>query len=53
MSINTLIEWTEKALYPVTGCTKISPGCKHCYAEVTARRLKLMGVGDYENGSHP
>jgi protein gp37 len=35
---------------PVTGCTKISPGCKHCYAETMAKRLKAMGSARYENG---
>jgi protein gp37 len=37
------IEWTESTSNPVTGCDKFSPGCKHCYAEVMARRLKAMG----------
>ncbi len=44
------IEWTEKTWNPVTGCTKISPGCKHCYAENMARRLKAMGTPGYEDG---
>lgn len=44
------IEWTEMTWNPVTGCTKISPGCKYCYAEVFARRLQAMGVQKYENG---
>lgn len=44
------IEWTEQTWNPVTGCTKVSPGCKHCYAEVMARRLKAMGASGYENG---
>ena len=35
---------------PVTGCTKISPGCKYCYAETLARRLNAMGIAGYENG---
>ena len=35
---------------PVTGCTKVSPGCKYCYAETLAKRLKAMGVSGYENG---
>ena len=35
---------------PVTGCTKVSPGCKYCYAETLATRLKVMGVSGYENG---
>jgi protein gp37 len=44
------IEWTEHTWNPVTGCTKLSPGCKHCYAETMARRLKAMGARGYENG---
>jgi protein gp37 len=44
------IEWTEHTWNPVTGCTKVSPGCKHCYAEVMARRLKAMGAAGYERG---
>ena len=44
------IEWTEQTWNPVTGCTKISPGCKHCYAEVMARRLQSMGTPGYNNG---
>ena len=44
------IEWTERTWNPVTGCTKISPGCKHCYAENMSHRLKAMGTAGYENG---
>jgi protein gp37 len=44
------IEWTEHTWNPVTGCTKLSPGCKHCYAETMARRLKAMGAPGYERG---
>jgi len=44
------IEWTEATWNPVTGCTKVSAGCKHCYAEALARRLKAMGARGYENG---
>lgn len=44
------IEWTESTWNPVTGCTKVSPGCKHCYAETMARRLKAMGQLNYQNG---
>ncbi len=44
------IEWTESTWNPVTGCTKISPGCKHCYAERMARRLQAMGQANYTNG---
>ena len=44
------IEWTEQTWNPTTGCTKISQGCKFCYAEVMARRLNAMGVDKYRNG---
>lgn len=44
------IEWTESTWNPVTGCTKVSPGCKHCYAERMARRLHAMGQPNYANG---
>lgn len=44
------IEWTEQTWNPVTGCTKVSPGCKHCYAETMSRRLQAMGAPGYENG---
>jgi protein gp37 len=50
MSTVSRIEWTEQTWNPTTGCTKISPGCKHCYAETMARRLKAMGVKGYEDG---
>ena len=43
------IEWTERTWNPVVGCTKISPGCKHCYAEVMSRRLRAIGVSGYED----
>lgn len=46
----TGIEWTESTWNPVTGCTKISPGCKHCYAERMALRLQAMGQPNYANG---
>lgn len=46
----TKIEWTDKTWNPVTGCTKISQGCAHCYAEVMSRRLKAMGLEKYANG---
>lgn len=46
----TKIEWTERVWNPSVGCTKISPGCKFCYAEVFARRLKAMGMRDYQDG---
>ncbi len=44
------IEWTEATWNPVTGCTKISPGCKHCYAERMAERLQAMGQPHYRDG---
>ncbi|KJF41834.1 DUF5131 family protein [Draconibacterium sediminis] len=44
------IEWTEATWNPSSGCTKISAGCKHCYAESMARRLKAIGTVGYENG---
>jgi protein gp37 len=44
------IEWTDATWNPVTGCTKISPGCKHCYAERMAKRLMMMGQANYRNG---
>ena len=44
------IEWTEFSWNPTTGCNKISKGCKFCYAEVMARRLKAMGLDKYKNG---
>jgi protein gp37 len=50
MAIHSGIEWTESTWNPLTGCTKISPGCKHCYAERMAKRLKSMGQPNYANG---
>ena len=50
MSTQSKIEWTEQTWNPVTGCTKVSPGCKYCYAEVMANRLQAMGAAGYENG---
>jgi protein gp37 len=46
----TKIEWSEKVWNPVTGCTKVSTGCKHCYAEKMAYRLQGMGQAKYVNG---
>lgn len=46
----TKIEWTDASWNPVTGCTKISSGCQHCYAELMARRLSAMHVDKYKNG---
>jgi protein gp37 len=50
MGEKSLIEWTESTWNPVTGCTKISEGCMHCYAQILARRLKAMGQQNYING---
>ncbi len=47
---NTKIEWTEETWNPSVGCTKVSAGCKYCYAEVMAKRLQAMGIKGYENG---
>jgi protein gp37 len=44
------IEWTEMTWNPTTGCSKISAGCKHCYAEIMSKRLKAMGVEKYKDG---
>lgn len=44
------IEWTDSTWNPVTGCTKASSGCQHCYAEAMTRRLTAMGVTKYANG---
>jgi protein gp37 len=50
MSNNSAIEWTDSTWNPVTGCSKVSPGCKHCYAERMAKRLQAMGQPNYRNG---
>ncbi len=50
MAANSHIEWTEATWNPVTGCTKISAGCKNCYAERLAQRLQAMGNYRYRNG---
>ena len=50
MATKSNIEWTEATWNPVTGCTKISPGCKHCYAERMSFRLQAMGQRNYANG---
>jgi protein gp37 len=50
MAGNSSIEWTHMTWNPVTGCTKVSQGCKNCYAERMAKRLKAMGVERYRNG---
>ncbi len=50
MANTSHIEWTDATWNPVTGCSKISPGCKFCYAERLARRLQAMGQGNYRDG---
>lgn len=50
MATNSAIEWTEMTWNPVTGCSKVSQGCKHCYAERLAKRLHAMGSDRYRNG---
>jgi protein gp37 len=50
MALQSSIEWTEATWNPVTGCSKISPGCTHCYAERMSMRLKAMGHRHYRNG---
>lgn len=50
MSGISKIEWTEQTWNPVTGCSKVSSGCKHCYAESMAIRLHAMGAKGYDNG---
>jgi protein gp37 len=50
MSVNSTIEWTDATWNPVRGCTKISPGCKHCYAEVFAERFRGVKGHPYEQG---
>ncbi len=50
MASNSYIEWTGASWNPLTGCTKISPGCENCYAERMAKRLKAMGHLNYANG---
>ena len=50
MAAKSSIEWTESTWNPLTGCTKISPGCKLCYAERMSARLRAMGQRNYRNG---
>lgn len=50
MATRSGIEWTEMTWNPVTGCTKVSPGCKFCYAEAMAKRLRGMEMERYRNG---
>jgi len=57
MGLKSSIEWTESTWNPITGCTKISPGCQHCYAERMSFRLQKMKQSNYVNGftltTHP
>jgi protein gp37 len=57
MALASSIEWTQASWNPITGCTKLSPGCAHCYAERFALRLKRMGNPRYACGfqvtTHP
>jgi len=50
MATPSRIEWTEQTWNPTTGCTQISPGCKHCYAKTMSKRLRAMGTPGYNNG---
>jgi protein gp37 len=50
VSSNSSIEWTEASWNPVTGCSKVSPGCRLCYAERMSKRLQAMGVENYRDG---
>src|SRR5918998_2562933 len=50
MSANSRIEWTDATWNPVRGCTKISPGCKHCYAETFAERFRGVPSHPYQQG---
>jgi protein gp37 len=50
MSATSAIEWTDATWNPVRGCTKISPGCKHCYAETFAERFRGVPGHPYEQG---
>lgn len=50
MATTSTIEWTEMTWNPVTGCSKVSEGCRHCYAERMATRLRAMGNGRYADG---
>jgi protein gp37 len=52
MAGKSAIEWTESTWNPLTGCAKVSPGCKNCYAERMALRLQAMGQPNYKNGFH-
>lgn len=53
MSVQSKIEWTDATWNPVRGCTKISPGCKHCYAKTFAERFRDVNGHPYEHGFDP
>ncbi len=53
MSSSSKIEWTESTWNPMTGCSKVSPGCSNCYAERMAKRLQAIGHPNYVNGFSP
>src|SRR5271167_110884 len=53
MSLQSKIEWTEATWNPIRGCQKISPGCKHCYAETFAERFRNVPGHPYEHGFTP
>jgi protein gp37 len=53
MAANSAIEWTDQTWNPVVGCSKVSPGCAHCYAETMAARLKGMALADIAAGRDP
>jgi protein gp37 len=50
VATQSTIEWTQMTWNPVTGCTKSSQGCKHCYADRMAHRLQAMGNPRYQQG---
>lgn len=50
MALKSGIQWTDATWNPTTGCTKVSPGCKNCYAEALSRRLRIIGLDKYKNG---
>ena len=50
MAVGSKIEWTDATWNPTTGCNKVSPGCKHCYAERLSNRLKAAGMAKYRDG---
>jgi protein gp37 len=53
MSSNSAIQWTDTTWNPVVGCTMVSPGCAHCYAETMSNRLRGMALADEKDGKSP